>query len=275
MMKSKSIILISVLLISIVLAACSIESHESGSSENENTDKNINEEDVKVSKEEDINQEENKNDERTNDMEPYSIVIDKVQNKKTKLVGDIVFDENFDGVCEVTGNDSDLVAVSIDENKKTINISSNKRYLDTSGNLVIKLGVPIKEININQGKFNLDMSVNSVEQFQGVFECAINGEIKSNNVNVLDLDFLGAGNIDLTGNAENLDVFIEGSSVIEGEKMEANDVKVKLEGVGSCSVYAHDTLDAYVEGVGSIIYYGNPSSVDKKVEGLGFIKKHD
>ncbi|MGO1370186.1 GIN domain-containing protein [Senegalia sp. (in: firmicutes)] len=271
MIKIKKNLLVSLSFISIALLGCSNESHESEL----NGDENIDREDVKVEQKKAINQEENKDDERTNNMESYSITINKVQNKKTKLVGNIVLNENFDEVCEVTGNDSDLVSVSIDENKKNINISSNKRYLDTSGNLVIKIGVPIKNININQGKFNLDISVNSTEQFHGVFECAVNGEIESNNVNVLDLDFLGSGNIELEGNVEYLDIFIEGSSIIEGKKMEADDVKVKLEGVGSCSVYSHESLTAYVEGVGSITYYGKPDLIDKKVDGLGFIKEGD
>lgn len=270
-MKNKKIILMIILLISAVLTACSVESHEKGDNGNEN----IKEKDVKASNEEGTNQEENKNNERVNNMEPYSIVIDRVQNKATKLVGNIVFDESFDGVCEVIGSDSDLISISINEDKKIINITSDKRYLDTGGNLVIKLGVPIKAINIDQGNFNLDISVDSLEQFHGVFECAINGEIKSNNVKEFKLDLLGAGNIDLTGNAEHSNILIEGSSIVQGKEMEVKDVKVKLEGVGSCSIYASNSVDAYVEGVGSITYYGNPSSVDKKIEGLGVIKEGD
>jgi len=268
-MKNKNIILMIILLISVVLTACSVESHEKGNSGNEN----IKEKDVKASNKEDTNQEENKNDERVNDMEPYSIVIDKVQNKATKLVGDIVFDEGFDGICEIIGNDSDLISISIDENKRTIDITSAKRYLDTGGDLVIKLGVPIKEINIDQGNFNLDISVDSLEQFHGIFECAVNGEIKSNNVKEFKLDLLGAGNIDLIGNAESSNIHIEGSSIVQGKEMEVKDAKVKLEGVGDCSVYSSNSVDAYVEGVGSITYYGNPGSVDKKIEGLGVIKE--
>ncbi|HLR34332.1 MAG TPA: hypothetical protein VK071_03270, partial [Tissierellales bacterium] len=137
-MKNKKIILMIILLISVVLTACSVESHERGDNGNEN----IKEKDVNASNKEDTNQEENKNDKKVNNMEPYSIVIDKVQNKATKPVGDIVFDEGFDGICEITGSDSDLISISIDENKRTIDITSDKRYLDTGGDLVIKLGVP-------------------------------------------------------------------------------------------------------------------------------------
>lgn len=271
MMKNNKTMLIILILISVILTACSVDSYEGGS----NGNKNSKEKDTNVSEEKDINEEEKNEDERANDMEPYSIVIDRIQNKATKLVGNIVYDENFNGICEVTGTDSELVSVSIDEDSKNINITSNNRYLDTSGNLVIKLGVPIKAIKINQGKFNLDISLDSLEQFHGVFECAINGEIRSNNVKEFKLDLLGAGNVHLTGNAEDSNILIQGSSIVEGKEMEVKDVKVKLEGVGSCSVYASDSLDAYVEGIGSITYYGNPDSVDKEVDGLGVIKEGD
>lgn len=257
MIISKKIKLIVGLIISVALTSCSANSYEVDMNDKEKTFVT-----------EDTNQKE-----KNKDVKSYSVVIDSVQNKATKIVGTVVFDESFDGICEVTGSDSEYVNISIDEDKEIISITSKKKYLNTSGNLVIKLGVIVESININKGNFNLDLIVDSIEEFNGVFECAVNGEIKSNKVKNFKLEILGAGKVILTGNADSSSILVAGASVVLGEEMKVNNVKVKLQGVGSCNVYASNSLNAYVEGIGSIIYDGNPGSVTKKVDGLGVIKK--
>jgi len=48
---------------------------------------------------------------------------------------------------------------------------------------------------------------------------------------------------------------------------------VKLGGVGSVKVWATQTLDASVGGVGSLTYYGEPKQVNTHGGGLGSISK--
>ncbi|KMJ57657.1 hypothetical protein AB685_16855 [Bacillus sp. LL01] len=206
-------------------------------------------------------------------MESYSIIINKVKNKKSNLVGDIVFDKDLGELYEVTGTNAKSISVSVDEGKKVITIKSDKRNLDTGGNLVIKFGVPIDSIYIDQGNFNLDIFVDSIEKFRGVFESGISGEIRSENVKEFNLDLLGAGNITLSGNAESANILIQGSSILQGKEMKVKDMKFKLEGTGSGSVYASNSLDASVDGIGGISYSGNPEKVNKKVNGIGFIRE--
>jgi hypothetical protein len=45
--------------------------------------------------------------------------------------------------------------------------------------------------------------------------------------------------------------------------------------VGSVKVYAGDTLDAEVGGVGSLKYYGNPRIVRRHAGGIGTLSKGD
>ncbi|WP_210468011.1 DUF2807 domain-containing protein [Sporosarcina sp. 6E9] len=206
-------------------------------------------------------------------MGSYSVSINKVKNKKSKPVGDIVFDKDLGEMYKVTGTDAKFISVSVDEGEKTIKITSDKRNLNTGGNLVIKLGVPIDSIYVDQGNFNLEIVVDSIEKFKGVFESAISGEIRSEGVGEFNLDLLGAGNITLSGNAEFANILVKGSSILHGKEMEVKDMTIKLEGAGISSVYASNSLDATVEGIGGINYSGNPETVTKKVNGIGFIRK--
>jgi hypothetical protein len=49
----------------------------------------------------------------------------------------------------------------------------------------------------------------------------------------------------------------------------ANDVDIDFKGIGDVKVYAKDKLDAVVQGMGSVSYFGKPRTVNKSVAGFG------
>jgi len=83
----------------------------------------------------------------------------------------------------------------------------------------------------------------------------------------------GFGNTSVTGKADELKVTISGLGSFKGENFIANHVVAQIEGLGSAYVHANESLNAEIEGLGRIIYSGNPSTVNKNVEGLGRIRK--
>ena len=66
---------------------------------------------------------------------------------------------------------------------------------------------------------------------------------------------------------------ISGAGHIDANELKANDVEIKIEGVGTASVYAVDNLYAKIEGVGKVKYRGHPQVI-KNIEGLGVVT-HD
>jgi Putative auto-transporter adhesin, head GIN domain len=89
--------------------------------------------------------------------------------------------------------------------------------------------------------------------------------------NSFGADVIGAGRLELAGKTGTVDVNLSGVGAVELSGLLARDAHVKLSGTGNVHVYATDTLDASVDGVGSISYSGNPSHVRKHVTGLGAI----
>jgi hypothetical protein len=83
-----------------------------------------------------------------------------------------------------------------------------------------------------------------------------------------DVDLPGAGRIALMGKSDRLQVMMKGAGSFEGSQLECRDAKVTLRGVGKATVWATGQLDATVEGIGAIDYYGNPT-VRENVSGLG------
>jgi len=85
-----------------------------------------------------------------------------------------------------------------------------------------------------------------------------------------DIDLPGAGVVSVSGRTDRLQVSVRGAGSFDAPRLECRDAKVSLKGVGKASVWATGMLDALVDGVGAIEYYGEPQ-LRQKVSGLGKI----
>lgn len=87
-----------------------------------------------------------------------------------------------------------------------------------------------------------------------------------------DVEISGEGGVlfELDGVAESLNVHLSGAGHFDASELKTRDVNFHIEGVGTGSVYATETLVAKIEGVGKIKYRGNPK-VTKNIEGLGTV----
>jgi len=94
-------------------------------------------------------------------------------------------------------------------------------------------------------------------------------DLKANEVKIV-----GEGGVlfELDGVAENLEVGISGAGHVDADDLKAKDVKFKIEGFGTGSVYATKTLDANIQGVGKVRYKGDPK-VTQYIDGLGSVKR--
>lgn len=89
-----------------------------------------------------------------------------------------------------------------------------------------------------------------------------------------DIKIYGEGGVlfDLSGVAESLNVKVTGAGHVDAEDLKTKDVIFYIEGVGTGSVYATQSLDAKIEGVGKIKYKGDPK-VTQYIDGLGSVKR--
>ena len=89
-----------------------------------------------------------------------------------------------------------------------------------------------------------------------------------------DVEIVGEGGVlfELDGVARKLDVKISGAGHVDADELKTKDVEFRIEGVGTGSVYATETLFAEIEGVGKVKYKGNPK-VTKNIEGLGSVTR--
>jgi len=95
------------------------------------------------------------------------------------------------------------------------------------------------------------------------------------NIKADDVHIIGEGGVlfELNGVTDNLDIKISGAGHVDADDLRSKDVSIKIEGVGTGTVYATETLFAKIEGVGRVRYSGNPK-VTRHVEGLGSVKRN-
>jgi hypothetical protein len=83
----------------------------------------------------------------------------------------------------------------------------------------------------------------------------------------------GTATITATGRAAKEDIALNGTGKIDVTGIDARDVTVDNNGVGSVRVRASGELTMSVNGIGEIRYAGNPTAVHSSVNGIGRISR--
>jgi hypothetical protein len=86
-------------------------------------------------------------------------------------------------------------------------------------------------------------------------------------------DVSGAAELEMDGEVDDLDISISGAGEIDTRDLKAKSVKITVSGAGEAKVYASESFEGRVSGVGSIDYWGDPEHQKTKVSGLGDINR--
>jgi hypothetical protein len=99
------------------------------------------------------------------------------------------------------------------------------------------------------------------------------GEIKLNQIRGerLDVNYRGAGRMEINGEVQTFSMKAEGVGEVDAKALRARDTDIRFRGVGEISVYASNRLDAVVQGMGNLTYYGKPRTVNKSASGIGSV----
>ncbi|NIM11433.1 MAG: hypothetical protein GTO45_36830 [Candidatus Aminicenantes bacterium] len=134
-------------------------------------------------------------------------------------------------------------------------------------------------------------SMEEIREFSIAGACDIVGE-ESFTTDTLDLEILGAGNIDLEVTAQTIStvirgagnvtlrgsarqhmVEIAGSGNIEALDLEVQTYDIVIAGFGECWIFVTERLDAVISGTGTIYYQGEPAVINSQIAGTGKLVK--
>ncbi len=180
-------------------------------------------------------------------------------------------DNNYEVVLETDENLVDFIEIYV-ENDKLI-IHTDYRLLSDQGQLVQVPFPPGITALTSAGASHITSSgtllaPNLNITLAGV--SSLNLALQADNIN---LTMAGTGSAQLRGKASSLQVIMSGAGAIDTQNLPAQKVAIELSGAGKAEVYALDTLQASVSGMGKIIYFGDPVVVKSEVSGLGSVQK--
>ena len=84
----------------------------------------------------------------------------------------------------------------------------------------------------------------------------------------------GAGDLTMDGEVDDLKIRLSGAGDIDTSRLEARNVEISISGAGNADVYASNSLEGKVSGVGNLTYSGNPEHKRTRVSGLGHIRRN-
>jgi len=170
------------------------------------------------------------------------------------------------------------ISLTVDAgSKQSLAVSGSDKFIDGVStevvNGVLRIRMRDKESNRKHGEQRIAITMPELRAL--TVEGA--GVIKLNNIRGprLDVDYQGAGKMDITGAVNTFRMKAEGVGQVDTRELIADDVNVDFEGVGGVRVYAKQRLDATVQGMGSLTYYGRPKIVNQRAEGLGKVSAGD
>ncbi len=211
-------------------------------------------------------------DDSKNTYNGYSLLVENItsENDKTE-VGDItiISDDSYSGIESVNVN-NDSIEVIIDDEKKTIELKGTANYVEDEINITITGN--ISKVKYVDSMLEVDMKFNTAEDVNIITVGNISGDMDVNAQNVF-IALNGAGAFDIDGIAKYTNFLINGAGSIEAFDLMSVDTTVEVNGAGVCEVNTTNDLKATINGVGQIMYRGNPVNIDKSVSGLGRVTK--
>lgn len=160
---------------------------------------------------------------------------------------------------------------------QSVQIKGNERFVNNVITEVIgdELVISYKEKNSIKINDNSQVIISIPEMSRFKMEGA--GKTILNNLSGphFALSYEGAGMLVANGKVKSFTLRAEGVGLVETKDLIAEQVDVRIEGIGSVSVNARDSLNASVQGIGSLTYYGRPRNVSKSVDGIGSVRAGD
>ena len=122
-----------------------------------------------------------------------------------------------------------------------------------------------------EGECRVEIVVRKLEEV-GIHGAA-EVEIRGFHGDSFSFDVSGAAELEMDGTVDKLDINVSGAGEIDTRELKAKAVEISVSGAGEAKVYASESFEGRVSGVGSIDYWGDPEHQRTKVSGIGDISK--
>jgi len=186
---------------------------------------------------------------------------------------DVVLVQGDTFIVEIETDENLLQYIDLKKDNGKIVISEKDGYeLNSKKGIIVRIQMPtINQVNVSgSGSVKSETILSNID----AMEINIGGsgditlELKSPKI---DVGIGGSGEATLSGTTRNLDISIGGSGACHAEELLSEECVVTIGGSGTARVYASTSLKGTIGGSGDIFYRGEPKDVKKSISGSGSI----
>lgn len=181
--------------------------------------------------------------------------VEKYHTIIIKIGYDIVLTNETQGKIRVVGEENINPIILTEVKNGILEIGTNPKMGYSSKQKNNKIYIPAKGINTLKVTGVSDIKSEEALEFSK-----------------LKVEIEGVANVALIGKVEDLEINMKGTGRFSGFDLMAENAQVKLKGMGDIKVFATQSFDGEVKGVGTIKVKGNPKKVSKTEKGLGRIR---
>ncbi|MDR2889181.1 MAG: DUF2807 domain-containing protein [Lachnospiraceae bacterium] len=190
---------------------------------------------------------------------------------------------NVSATVMLSATESDRITYSIDDNlTRYLEISDNNGVLSIDANNDKMLGRN-RRITFNIGVASLEqLKIYGDVEIEGQgtfttdqFTADISGAAEADmtiEADDISIDIAGAADFSLTGTTDTLEIDCDGAASISARYLIASDVSVNTNGASDIEVHAVNNLEITGAGVGTVVYWGDPS-LSRSVSGFSSITR--
>ena len=185
---------------------------------------------------------------------------------------ELVIDESLPREVVLAADENIAAYINVDYNAGAgeIVIDLKQRVVFTPTKLSIVVGAPVRALDVN-GAWHFTYDCPSVTACEVSVNGASNGKLAFGALEALRVDVNGASDIKLAGTAKLANLTINGAANIRAFDLAAVAADVTINGAGDCEITATGILDAEINGVGKVVYDGQPA-VSPHIRGLGEVR---
>lgn len=178
---------------------------------------------------------------------------------------------------KVVADDNIVPIISTEVEGETLQIEPHRSY-NSSQQVQVEIVLPVIRSVEVEGASNLrilgaPIEAGRIDRFSLRIEGSGDAEIDDMRAETIDVEIEGSGDVTLGGEGKNLAVVIEGSGGVDAFGFVADEGSATIEGSGGIKIQVRSILRGTISGSGSILYRGDPPSVEKDISGSGEIRK--
>lgn len=184
---------------------------------------------------------------------------------------EVILEESSKPFVQLNTDENLLDFIDTEVKGGILNVSQEKKLISKSKIRIIINYLELKDIRVMGAALLKNEDYLSAEDLEIRMEGAGAIDLKIL-AEKLKVELSGAGVISLAGEVQEQELNLMGAGKLEAFDLDSKECDVSVGGLGGAEIYVTETLNATIEGVGTIKYDGQPEDVTTEIKGLGRIK---